>query len=146
MEFTCIMCPVGCHLTVTKTKNGIVVSGNACPRGELFGKSEAQRHEYNKWLLKKLIILCTRSEEDIQETDTFEFLGRGDEYKLYSLRRPEFSGNPRILFASLSNEDGSVYIMLLMFKELHTGDYQRMIPVAKKRMEEILTAIKGDLE
>ena len=113
---------------------------------KLFGKSEAQRHEYNKWLLKKLIILCTRSEEDIQETDTFEFLGRGDDYKLYSLRRPEFSGNPRILFASLSNEDGSVYIMLLMFKELHTGDYQRMIPVAKKRMEEILTALKGDLE
>ncbi|MBQ7452709.1 MAG: DUF1667 domain-containing protein [Clostridia bacterium] len=41
MEFICIMCPVGCHLTVSKTKDGIVVSGNACPRGELFGKSEA---------------------------------------------------------------------------------------------------------
>ncbi|MBQ7579649.1 MAG: DUF1667 domain-containing protein [Clostridia bacterium] len=41
MEFTCIMCPVGCHLTVTKTKNEIIVKGNACPRGEIFGKSEA---------------------------------------------------------------------------------------------------------
>lgn len=41
MEFTCIMCPVGCHLVVTKTKNEVKVSGNACPRGELFGKSEA---------------------------------------------------------------------------------------------------------
>lgn len=41
MEFTCIMCPVGCHLTATKTKNGNVISGNNCPRGEIFGKSEA---------------------------------------------------------------------------------------------------------
>ena len=41
MEFTCIMCPVGCHLVVTKTKAGIEVSGNSCPRGEIFGKSEA---------------------------------------------------------------------------------------------------------
>ena len=41
MEFTCIMCPVGCHLKATKTKDGVVIEGNACPRGEIFGKSEA---------------------------------------------------------------------------------------------------------
>lgn len=41
MEFTCIMCPVGCHLVATKTKDGIKITGNACPRGEIFGKSEA---------------------------------------------------------------------------------------------------------
>ena len=35
------MCPVGCNLTVKKVKNKIVVSGNACPRGETFGESEA---------------------------------------------------------------------------------------------------------
>ena len=40
MELTCIMCPMGCSLTVTKTKEGYKVSGNTCARGELFGKEE----------------------------------------------------------------------------------------------------------
>ena len=40
-EFICIMCPVGCHLKVKKVNGEIIVSGNACPRGEIFGKSEA---------------------------------------------------------------------------------------------------------
>ena len=39
-EFTCIMCPVGCHLKVSNEKGEIKVVGNACPRGEIFGKSE----------------------------------------------------------------------------------------------------------
>ena len=41
MEFICIMCPVGCHLTVKKENGEVKVTGNACPRGEIFGKSEA---------------------------------------------------------------------------------------------------------
>ena len=41
MKITCIMCPVGCNLTVKKVKNEIIVTGNGCPRGETFGKSEA---------------------------------------------------------------------------------------------------------
>lgn len=40
MNLTCIMCPMGCSLTVTKTKNGHEVSGNTCARGEAFGKEE----------------------------------------------------------------------------------------------------------
>lgn len=40
MNLTCIMCPMGCSLTVTKTKNGYEVSGNTCARGEAFGKEE----------------------------------------------------------------------------------------------------------
>ena len=46
MEFTCIMCPVGCSLTVTKNKDGkISVSGNSCPRGAIFGEKEATSPE-----------------------------------------------------------------------------------------------------
>lgn len=42
MEFTCIMCPVGCSLKVEKDKNGkITVSGNNCPRGAIYGEKEA---------------------------------------------------------------------------------------------------------
>ncbi|MBO5999836.1 MAG: DUF1667 domain-containing protein [Lachnospiraceae bacterium] len=39
-ELTCIQCPIGCQLTVTKTPDGLTVSGNTCPRGEIYGKQE----------------------------------------------------------------------------------------------------------
>lgn len=42
MELTCIRCPMGCAIHV-ETENGAVasVTGNACPRGEEYAKSEA---------------------------------------------------------------------------------------------------------
>lgn len=40
-ELTCIVCPIGCSL-VAEIENGIVrnVSGNTCPRGEVYAKNE----------------------------------------------------------------------------------------------------------
>lgn len=40
-ELICITCPKGCHLTVDE-ENGFAVTGNACPRGEAYGKNELQ--------------------------------------------------------------------------------------------------------
>lgn len=41
MKLTCIMCPMGCELNVTKDKSGnIVVTGNNCIRGENYGREE----------------------------------------------------------------------------------------------------------
>ena len=37
-EFICIACPRGCHLKVDDALN---VTGNLCPKGEIYGKSEA---------------------------------------------------------------------------------------------------------
>ena len=39
-QFTCIMCPVGCLLTVEEKDGKITVSGNGCIRGERYGVSE----------------------------------------------------------------------------------------------------------
>lgn len=44
-EYTCILCPRGCRLTAEKQtdslgKETILVSGNACPRGEQYAISE----------------------------------------------------------------------------------------------------------
>ena len=44
-ELICISCPIGCRLTVEYdenniTKDKIKVSGNLCPRGEIYGKEE----------------------------------------------------------------------------------------------------------
>lgn len=42
-EYTCIVCPLSCHLTVSEEKDGTVtVSGNGCKRGEEHGRNEYQ--------------------------------------------------------------------------------------------------------
>ena len=41
MKMICINCPKGCELDVEKADDGTVsVTGNACPRGEEYGKAE----------------------------------------------------------------------------------------------------------
>ncbi|MGE5553120.1 MAG: DUF1667 domain-containing protein [Betaproteobacteria bacterium] len=42
-RFTCIVCPLGCPLTVTKPSGGapVEVSGNRCRRGLEYGRTEA---------------------------------------------------------------------------------------------------------
>ena len=39
-ELTCIQCPMGCPLTVTKDGDKITVTGNTCPRGAVYGEKE----------------------------------------------------------------------------------------------------------
>ncbi|MBE6570628.1 MAG: DUF1667 domain-containing protein [Ruminococcaceae bacterium] len=43
--FTCVVCPIGCELTVNYDENDIIdekisVHGNSCPRGEKYAKTE----------------------------------------------------------------------------------------------------------
>ena len=41
MKMICISCPRGCELDVTSSQNGeVFVKGNACPRGESYGRDE----------------------------------------------------------------------------------------------------------
>lgn len=40
MKTTCIMCPIGCNLNIEEVNGEVVVSGNLCPRGATYGKSE----------------------------------------------------------------------------------------------------------
>ncbi|MDR0397433.1 MAG: DUF1667 domain-containing protein [Oscillospiraceae bacterium] len=42
-EFICIVCPVGCPLKVDGDGDNIVVTGNACPRGDAYGRQEFLR-------------------------------------------------------------------------------------------------------
>jgi CxxC motif-containing protein len=39
-EMVCIVCPVGCRLKVTVRGEEVSVSGNRCPRGEVYGREE----------------------------------------------------------------------------------------------------------
>lgn len=40
MKTVCIMCPVGCELTITQKGEEVVVTGNTCIRGVEYGKTE----------------------------------------------------------------------------------------------------------
>lgn len=40
-EIICIVCPIGCHLTVDE-ENDYKVTGNQCHRGAIYGKQELQ--------------------------------------------------------------------------------------------------------
>ena len=39
-EMTCIVCPMGCRLTVTRDGDDINVTGNNCPRGAKYAHQE----------------------------------------------------------------------------------------------------------
>ncbi|SKC55266.1 DUF1667 domain-containing protein [Maledivibacter halophilus] len=39
-EIICIVCPVGCHIEISKDKDSYVVTGNKCPRGETYAIKE----------------------------------------------------------------------------------------------------------
>lgn len=39
-ELVCIVCPVGCRLEVTVRGEAVSVTGNRCPRGEVYGREE----------------------------------------------------------------------------------------------------------
>ncbi|MDU4935487.1 MAG: DUF1667 domain-containing protein [Peptostreptococcaceae bacterium] len=39
-ELICIVCPVGCHLTINKNEEGFKVGGNTCKRGEKYAIEE----------------------------------------------------------------------------------------------------------
>lgn len=39
-EMICIICPIGCHLTISQIGEKIEVSGNTCPRGKQYAIAE----------------------------------------------------------------------------------------------------------
>lgn len=42
-ELVCIECPRGCLLKITKTENGVNVTGNFCPKGAKYAETEVIR-------------------------------------------------------------------------------------------------------
>ena len=43
LKFNCIMCPLGCELSVDKSNKQIIVTGNNCVRGKEYAQSEVTR-------------------------------------------------------------------------------------------------------
>lgn len=108
-------------------------------KDSLFGKDHLTQKQYANWLDIKLHLL---EENGIQTAlsrfpNDFEKLS-GVQENIYCLRRNNTTGNPRILFITIIEDENTEYYFLLhAFKELSQGSYQRGLEVAKRRRKEI---------
>jgi len=76
-ELTCIGCPLGCSMVVTVSGDDIFVSGNTCPRGEIYAKKEVTcptRVVTSSVKVKNGTIACVsvKTETDIPKDKIFE--------------------------------------------------------------------------
>lgn len=109
---------------------------------KLFKKDRETEKKYQKWLNRQFDYLAHYPSEIFLQTKNFELITSVDsEWPIYSIRHPESTGNPRILFSTITDNSGQTHILLLAFKELH-DDYQRYLPTAKKRLKEIIRIIE----
>ena len=70
-EMICIICPRGCHLTVSE--NG-EIHGNFCPRGITYGKQELTHPMRTLKSQSGLLRLPVRSEQDIPKEKLMEVM------------------------------------------------------------------------
>lgn len=98
---------------------------------------------YSIWLDKKLRQLDNIGLLVLNEfPKTFEKL-EGQKEGIYSIRRKNFVGNPRVLFFSMEEDDEEqVFILLTAFKEKNTADYDRATATAQERRKNILKILK----
>lgn len=107
MKITCIMCPVGCELDVNKTDDKIVVTGNGCPRGVIYGEREITKPERIVTTVKiyKDRTLSLKTDKPIDKQLVNQVLK--------AVKRVEVSPNPKagdILIANIFNTDVNVVI------------------------------------
>ena len=108
---------------------------------ELYKKDPETKKQYSRWLSRQFVMLENLGIPAILQQKSFEKLsGVNENFDLYSLRRPETKGNPRLLFSLIGDEDDVVYIFLLAFKELH-DNYNRHIPIAIERMKQVIAML-----
>lgn len=99
-----------------------------------------ESHGYSKWLDRNLNLLDHSMIYDLLHLKQFEPLS-GHE-NIYSIRRPESKGNPRVLFFTIIETNAEpLYILLTAFHEHNSGDYKNAIKVAEARKKTIMNMI-----
>ena len=77
MDMICIVCPMGCKLSVEMQGENIIVTGNNCKRGEEFAKSEIIKPVRTltttvKTIFKEMPLLPVRTDGAIPKEKVFE--------------------------------------------------------------------------
>jgi len=83
-EMICIVCPMGCPLTVD-IENGVVVSvaGNTCPRGKAYAETECvnpQRTVTTTVLCENGQLLPVKTDRPVNKDDVFEVMKSVNSY------------------------------------------------------------------
>lgn len=86
MEITCIMCPRGCQLEVTKIDDKIEVTGNACPRGAIYGEKEVTAPERMITTIKRYKdkTITLKSNNPVPKGKVFECLREIKQFEIIS--------------------------------------------------------------
>ena len=77
MDMICIVCPIGCKLSVEMKDENIAVQGNNCKRGEEFAKSEIINPVRTltttvKTIFKEMPLLPVRTDGEIPKGKVFD--------------------------------------------------------------------------
>lgn len=88
MKLTCINCPMGCEITVHKTKDGYTFSGNNCARGEAFAKEEiiAPKRVVTALVHTDKGVTSVKTNKPIDKKLVFKVLGEIDKVHLKSAK------------------------------------------------------------
>lgn len=109
---------------------------------KIFGKDNHLHKDYFTWLERQFSFMRSRTIEELLLLKQFEIVYRHPSHCIYSLRRENTRGNPRILFSFLALENEPIYFFLLAFSEKNTSDYEKSIPVARERFVRIVSALE----
>lgn len=111
-QLTCIMCPVSCNLQITKKNNEILVTGNACIRGETYAKQELTNPKRTVTTLVKTNkgVLPCKTTKEIDKDKIFDCLAEINKINLKSAKPGD------IIIKNVLNSDADVVI---------TGNYQK---------------------
>ncbi len=106
MKVVCIMCPRGCELDVTKGKK-IKVTGNACPRGVIYGEREVTNPERMVTTIKlcgdKTITL--KSSKPVPKNKVFAVL-----QEIKKVKVPKIYEIGGVLISGVANTDCDIVI------------------------------------
>lgn len=109
----------------------------------LYKKFSKEKEQYDKWLDRQLAFLDAEGLNVLLfRPAVFEKLSGVE--NLYAITRREFPGNPRVLFFVLEEDEPMVFLLVVAFKELSSGDYKRNIPVAIERRKIIMESLKEE--
>lgn len=75
---TCIECPRGCTLLVKSENGEITVSGNFCPKGEIYGKNEVTNpvRIVTGTVRCKGVMLPVKTDRAVKKSKIFEVMER----------------------------------------------------------------------
>lgn len=87
MNMVCIVCPIGCTLTVTPLQDGYSVMGNTCKKGETFAVNEMTNPLRSltttvKTTFPAMPMLPVRTDGEVPKGKLFELMAAVNQYTL----------------------------------------------------------------